>query len=260
MMGTDSRASDPHARRVLVALDTVSRQPELLEPAVTLAAILGAELEALFVEDEGLLRAAGLRSSREIVRVSAAERKTSAADMARALQRLAATLQLQLETMAARAGVLHRFEIVRGRSDQSVYEARNRCDVIVTGRLDVALPSRTPIRALRLLLSATEAAARALDVTESLAVRYRAGVELVVPDTQAAGLGKSITALGERLRERGLAQSIRRCASGTCLAMLAADSLTGRLVILPADFEGIGSADALREWIDRLRCPLVLVR
>lgn len=260
MRETDPRASDPHPRRVLVALDTVSRRPELLEPAVTLAAILGAELDALFVEDEALLRAAGLRSSREIVRVSAAERATSAAEMARALRRLAATLQLQIESMAARAGIMHRFEIVRGHRDLSLYEAGSRCDVVVTGCLDVAWSARMPIRELRLLLSATEAGARALDVTERLAARYRAGVELLVPQTQAAGLGEPITALDERLRERGLALRVRPCASGTCLTMLAADSLTGRLVILPADFEGMGNTGALREWIDRLRCPLVLVR
>jgi hypothetical protein len=260
MMGTDATGTSPPIRRVLVALDTVSRRPELLEPAVALAALLGAELDALFVEDETLLRAAGLRSSREIVLVSATERKTSAAEMARALRRLAAALQAQIEAMAAEAGIIHRFEIVRGRCHRAVYEARASSDVIVTGRLDVAWPPHTPIRVLRLLLAASGAAARALDVTVGLAGRYRADVELVVPQTQEAELGETLAALAQRLRAQGLDLHLRRCLSEDCLAMLAADPLAGRLVILPADMEGIGSAEALRDWIDALKCPLVLVR
>jgi hypothetical protein len=260
MMGTDARATGPRARRVLVALDTVSRQPELLEPAVALATLLGAELDALFVEDETLLRAAGLRSSREIVLVSATERRISAADMARALRRLAATLQAQIDTMAARAGIIHRFEIVRGVCHRAVHEARASCDVIVTGHLDVAWPPHTPIRVLRLLLAANGAAAHALDVTVGLAGCYRADVELVVPQTQEAELGETIVTLGERLRGQGLDLHLRRCRSADCLATLAADPLAGRLVILPADLQGIGSAEALRDWINALKCPLVLVR
>jgi nucleotide-binding universal stress UspA family protein len=260
MTRIEKASMPPSRRRVLVALDTLSRHSDLLEPAVALASVLGAELDALFIEDERLLRAVGLRSSREVVRVSAAERQTSTDEMSRALRRLAASLQAQIEAMAQQAGVVSRFEIVRGHRYLTVYQARDTCDIIVAGRRDSAWPPRSSIGVLRLLLAPTDAGRRALDVTVALALRYRADVELLLPVTEEPGLRRSVAALAERLSSEDLGLRVRRCAGARCAELLAARPQAGRLVVLPADFEGIGTADGLREWIDRLAGPLIMVK
>jgi hypothetical protein len=248
------------ARRVLLALDTVSRHPDLLEPAVALAALLGAELDALFIEDDALLRAVGLGSVREVIRVSATERRISAAEMNRALRRLAAALQVEVEAMARRAGVVSRFAIVRGRRELAVHEARKGSDIVVAGRRDSVWPPRSQVAVLRLLLGSSEAGLRALDVAIGLALRYRADVEALLPVDDETKLRDVLTTLSNRLGEQGLGLQVRRCAGERCAGLLAARPLVGRLVVLPADFEGIGTADGLRHWIDRLAGPLIMVK
>jgi hypothetical protein len=80
-------------RVVAVAFDTSARGQAALEAAVRLAAATRAQLQGLFVEDEDLLRLAGLPFAREIDCLSASLRQLHAATMERALRTAAIEAQ-----------------------------------------------------------------------------------------------------------------------------------------------------------------------
>ncbi len=80
---TDPEARAP-IRRILVALDASGASLAALDAAARLAATLEAELLGLFVEDEDLLRLAGLPCAREVGFTFTQARRMESADMERA--------------------------------------------------------------------------------------------------------------------------------------------------------------------------------
>lgn len=128
---TQTRAS---FRRVLVALDSSTASGATLEIAATLAAASACELSGLFVEDQDLLRLAGLPFAREVQLTKAMSR---ALEPERLLQNLRAQAALAREAMARQAA-LHRvswsFQVAQGRSEEAVLLAAAAGDIIAMAR------------------------------------------------------------------------------------------------------------------------------
>ncbi len=243
--------------QVLLALDAASHNPETLESAVALATRLQAGLLGLFVEDDELLRMAGLPFSREVSLGTARERSLSGEAMRRTLRAQAAQTQALLARIAARARVEWQFRIVQGKRVQCALEQAGPSDILILGRsrrgewlspsrahtlylIHEDLPESAHVLALAqrlidehlrevVILDRTSPAAP-LTALEAAAQLAAAGAEVQVFDLRDAPL--------ERLK----AQVLRRPAA---------------TLIVPAGSPLMAEAlDALRE---RVKCPVLVV-
>jgi len=117
-------------RRVVVAVDLCRRDHNSWTHAVNLAERLDAELVALFVEDEDLLRLAKLPFSTEISRVSGAVRNLDPVaitfEMTRQIDKLKALLAESIDQRSLRAMV----KTVRGRFLREVLVATGDADFV----------------------------------------------------------------------------------------------------------------------------------
>ena len=95
-------------RRVLIALSPSTASHSALDSAVEVAARLGAELEALFVEDLNLLALADLPFVREVSLHGVAGRPVQRAAIERQVRALAAKVQRQLTEAALRRRIRFR--------------------------------------------------------------------------------------------------------------------------------------------------------
>lgn len=120
-------------RRVVVGLDAAPQSRAALAAAATLAAHLQAELDALFVEDTGLLRLAGLPFARELGFPSASMRRLDPATMERSLRAHAAQARRALSTVAGRFAVQSSFRIARGSMIDEVLAASAEAELAVLG-------------------------------------------------------------------------------------------------------------------------------
>jgi hypothetical protein len=124
---------------VLVALDSSAASASTLELAAALAAATASELSGLFVEDQDLLRLAGLPFAREIQLGEARPGKTvsRALEPALLLQDLRAQAAVAREAMAKQAA-LHRiawsFQVTKGRSEEALLLAAAAGDIIAVAR------------------------------------------------------------------------------------------------------------------------------
>jgi hypothetical protein len=99
--------------RIVVSLDAVSEISAAIEAAARLAVRWNAALHGVFVEDEDLLRLAGLPFARQVSLGAGAEALT-AAQAARQLRAFAETARRELVAAAHRHDLRWSFEIVHG--------------------------------------------------------------------------------------------------------------------------------------------------
>jgi len=92
-------------RYIVVTLDASESGRPALQTAVRLAALLGAGLEGVFVEDINLIRLAGLPFLREVRPWSLADEEISTQRMQRELRTLARRAEQMLERVARETGV-----------------------------------------------------------------------------------------------------------------------------------------------------------
>ncbi len=121
-------------RRILVALDTSPHSLAALEAASELAAVLEAELIALFVEDADLLRLANLPCARELLYAGQAEKAVDGRAMERALKAEAEQIRRALQGIAGRRQIQWSFRVVRGHVVDEVLAAADEADLIVMGQ------------------------------------------------------------------------------------------------------------------------------
>lgn len=123
-----------HVRRVLVALDSSAASDATLEVAAALASATASELAGFFVEDQDLLRLAGMPFAREIQFAKAMSR---ALEPTRLLQDLRAQAAVAREATAKQAA-LHRltwsFQVAQGRSEEALLLAAGAGDIIAVAR------------------------------------------------------------------------------------------------------------------------------
>ena len=127
---------DPVAvrRRVMVALDMSTASRRALEAAAEMAALLGAELHGVLVEDVNLLRLAELPGSTEIGIASASRRALDVARMRRTLEGQARELRQELGRIADQASVGWSFDVLRGIVLDELRRAAEGAGVVAVGR------------------------------------------------------------------------------------------------------------------------------
>ncbi len=139
-------AETDKVRRIVMALDTASSVLPAIEAAAGLALGLNAELAGLFIEDERLLRFAGLPFAREFGFASARARPLAPAAVEHALRAQAEQLRRLLAATAERLSLAWTLEVVRGEVPRSVLARAGASDLLVLGRSEYSWPGATTRR------------------------------------------------------------------------------------------------------------------
>lgn len=150
-MERSPREAGGAVRRILVALDASPDSMAALDAATQLAADLGAEVVALFVEEEELLRAERSPLVREVEFFSAEPRKLAAGDLERQLRAHARRVHRLVQQMADRMRVPWTFRTSRGRVAEELRRAAEGADLVALGVVGRSL-RRGPGSTVRALL------------------------------------------------------------------------------------------------------------
>lgn len=121
-------------RRVVVALDASDASRAALHAACDLLARSGGLIEALFVEDENLLRLAALPCARALSGPHAFARPLDPVHMGRELRLLAEHARRAAEEVAGAGRAEVRFRATRGRVEAEILAAGRGADLVVLGR------------------------------------------------------------------------------------------------------------------------------
>jgi hypothetical protein len=119
--------------RILVALDARPESLRSLERTVALAAELGAEIAALFIEDEELMRLCDLPVV-EVTLRGGTVRRPEAATLRREVRARASAARKALERAAVTRRVAWSFQITRGRIREEVERGSPGTDVVTLRR------------------------------------------------------------------------------------------------------------------------------
>lgn len=229
---------DPGFRRIVVGLDASPASLDALAAAAALAGRLRTDLAGLFVEDEDLLRLAGLPFA-GIVRVPGGARE--AIDPARAeaeLRAVAARARDALERAASAERVACTFRVARGAVVAEVLAAAGDADLLVLGaggqRRSGAARAGETVRA---------AAARGRSSVLVLRRGGRLGDPVVAVDDATAGAARAVAVARALAGEPGPALVEAPRGDAAALAAVLA-RLRPALVVVPADGR-YGSGDAI---------------
>lgn len=192
-------------RRIVAAFGASTASRVALESAVEVAARLGADLEALFVEDVTLLHLAELPFVRELSMHGAAGRPVQRAAIERELRALGAAAERRLVAAAARRRIRLSFKTARGYLPAEIGAAAATADLLILEsisrplaretRLEMPVrqlvaevaravmllqPARPPAGPVHVVLEATAGAVRALGAARELARRYASPLVVTV--------------------------------------------------------------------------------
>jgi nucleotide-binding universal stress UspA family protein len=189
---------DEKVRRIIMALDTASSALPAIEAAAGLALGLNAELVGLFVEDERLLRIAGLPFAREVGHASARARTLAPAAIENALRAQAEQLRRLLAAAAERLSFTWTLEVVRGEVPRSVLSRAGGSDLLVLGRSEYSWPGATrrrdtarrfpalAARPVAVVFDGSATAQRALSIGCTLAEVTGSELTVLIPVTGTA--------------------------------------------------------------------------
>jgi nucleotide-binding universal stress UspA family protein len=260
-------------RHIMVTLNAAESARPALETAVRLAAILGAELEGVFVEDINLIRLAGLPFLREVRPSSLAEETFSTQRMQRELRTLARHAERMLEQAAREMGVSWSFQVWRGHAGAASLVQAFGADILSLGRTSSLVSSRVWARtrprthqfhervaAINVLFSGSEQAVRAVTTACSLAKDLDAYLTVLLPENQADSMpglkekARAILDLHEQparfLQLTGTdAQSLVQAAGASGISILIAEAEHSLL-----------RQTGLDQCLEALSCPVLLVR
>ncbi len=120
-------------RRIVVGLDIAPHSGAALAAAARLARELDAELDALFVEDEALLRLAALPFAREFGLASATARRLDPAALARDLASRAESARRELGRLWGDRPARWSLRVTRGTTPEAVRAEAGEADLSVLG-------------------------------------------------------------------------------------------------------------------------------
>lgn len=123
------------SRRIVVLLDASRPSVEALHAAIDRAVLGKAELHALFVEEEELLRSAGFAFAREIGATSGTPRPLRGDSIEARLRRQAARVSRELEKALAGRDLTHSMSVRRGRILTEVLSLAGPEDLVILGKV-----------------------------------------------------------------------------------------------------------------------------
>ena len=265
----------PARLRAVIALEPGYDAESALQAALSFAAGMEPELFGLFVEDENLLRVAGLPAVGEVMLSTGAFRRVERGQLEKQLRAQAREIQRRFEHGARNRHIRFVFQATRGEPVAEVSRAAESADVLIvtmtrssSSPLACGKPSlsaltrstRRPImfvqpawntgRRVMTLASDSQRGDATLDVARRIAGSEH--LELLVVAQEAA----EAKALRERLAPSNC--TIRIASSGieTLCRLVRQEDV--RVVVLPRDLPGL-DVDAVRQLLDTCRASLVLV-
>ncbi|MBA1148421.1 hypothetical protein H0Z60_15335 [Ectothiorhodospiraceae bacterium WFHF3C12] len=131
-----SDSDQPVTQRIIVLVSDSCDSNAALEAAARMAGRLGAELQALFVEDVNLLRSAGLPFAREIGLTSATVRPMSPEAVEQQLRAQAERSRALLERIAQRMNIRSSFRVSRGNVESEALGSARPEDMLIICRAD----------------------------------------------------------------------------------------------------------------------------
>ena len=255
--------------RIVIALDTASLVAPVIETGAALGAGLHAMLDALFVEDEQLLRLAALPFAHELGFPSARLRRIGAADVERALRAQVDQVRKQLAATTATLALPWQLNVLRGDVLRTAFDYAALTDIVVLGRsVAGALPAAGPSvqagfpslrrRAILALFDDNPPGAQALAAAQALARVAPGELVVLIPARGPEAF--------RRLREKAAATA----APGTPVPVqyvsipdLAAETVarTARAwhaaaLVWPGDGRDPGVLSGI---VDAVSCPVVVV-
>jgi len=271
-------------RRILVALDAATHTSGSLETVAKLAARLRAEVTGLFVEDEDLIRTAGLACVRQVGLPPAAAVSMNRSGMQRDLKNLASSARRDLERAAARARVKWSFRVVRGQVAAAVSAAAEQADLVVVesasrplGRhLRLGTPARAAAERTRrpvlflqpgpwlqrpvvALVDGTGASDAALEMAASLAAG-RGDLRVVLAAGRLADMERLQQRVDDRLSSRRLRLRTYQLPAPSAEGVCAVARQLGSGVLVAALDCSLLADERARELLRGLDCPVMLVR
>lgn len=257
MNGDTDRAQ---IRRVLVALDAASSGAAALDSAARLAALVGAELQGLFVEDIDLLRLAALPFAQEVSVSSAAERRIDASAV-QALFRVKIEERRQLLAVAAQgAGARWSFRVVRGRTIDAAFGAAAEADLLFLGRRRDALPAINAPRPVVVLASGSPKDRDSLQLAAHMSGGNGGGIVVLVTPGEHGTMDLAIAEC-ERLSAQLGAGTIRYEHAPSQVAAIAEAVRRCRGKLLLIEPQGVGlTRSQIAELVERVDCPVLLVQ
>jgi nucleotide-binding universal stress UspA family protein len=264
----------PATRRITVTLDASESGRPPLETAARLAAILGAELEGVFVEDINLIRLSGLPFLRELRSWTIANEQISSQRMQRELRTLARRAEQMLERVARESGVPWSFQVWQGRPEAASLLQAFGAEILSLGRVSTRVSSRmfaparrptvlsreTDTTSISVLFSGSEQAARAMATACSLARDMGARLTIMLPAFPA----QALPALKEQtlaiLKQHGqVARFVELAGVDAQSLKLAADAAGPGILITEAEHPLLQQV-GLDQCLDALFCPVLLIR
>lgn len=121
--------------RILVGLDASRASLAALKVAAEVAALMQAEVAALYVEDINLLRLCGLPFVREVGSYSATLRPLDSTTLEREFRLLAARMRRTVAQTAVSAKVSWSFRVRRGQVDVEMLQAAGDASLVTLGRV-----------------------------------------------------------------------------------------------------------------------------
>lgn len=200
-------------RRILIALDASPASQAALELAADLAVRHKAELVGIYVEDENLLRSAGISFTEEVGEFSAISRNVDSQQVEHELKAHARRVEGMLSAIAARTNLRWTFRSVRGLISGELLAAAEGTDLIILGKKGWSEGKH---------FGSTARELAALSPVQSLILQHRVRPEtpvLVIFDGSEAG-------------HKALSAARRVCSPGSTLTVLvpAADEGTARKI------------------------------
>lgn len=270
--------------RVLVALDASPHSRAALKAAAELAADLQAELLGMFIEDINLVRLAQLPCAREVAYATRGVRAVDAQRLERALRTQAAQLEQMLASVAQGRNVPWSFRVSRGHIANELLAAAAEGDVLVLGRVGTSIVQRA-----RLGSTAQTVVATARHTIVFLEHGVELGVPVLVLFNGSEGAMRALATAARLTRgddrklvvllagdNQDMQQRLRQQAStwltaqghsarfyplepGTINLINTVRREGGKTLVLAAD-HAFADEKALAHLMDRVRCPIVLVR
>lgn len=260
-------------RNIVVTLDASESGRPALETAVRLAAILGAELEGVFVEDINLIRLAGLPFLREVRPGSLTEEELSSQRMQSELRALARHAEHMLEQAVRETGVDWSFRVWRGRTEAESLSTTFDADVLSLYRgssllscrarlvpKPCVLPARYTTQSISVLFSGSEQAIKALTAACHLANDLDVHLIVLLPNTKTGDVlnlqkkaGAILDSYSQHARFVPLADS-----DAQSLAQIVSASVN--TVLVAEAGHPILQQGGIDQCLETLSCPLLLVR
>ena len=257
------------SKRVTVTLDAFESGRPPLETAARLAALLGAELEGVFVEDINLIRLSGLPFLREVRSWSLADEEISTQRMQRELRTLARRAEQMLERVARETGVPWSFQVWRGRAEAASLARAFGADILSLGRVSSLVSTRLfaatrprPCQArntdtsISVLFSDSGQAARALTMACRLARDMDARLTVMLPGDVPV-LTKQALAI---LNRQGQVARLVHITGADAQSLGRATDVSGMSILVMEADHPLLQQPGLDECLETHFCPVLLVR